>query len=253
MDAPLYTLFGGIGGAALTLVATWWKDRRKRKRVLFLDSVQAFKLPAVLTEIEGTQHPLMVSLGGIAYDNLARKTAKITNTGKEIIPACQLVVQYPKDTQVLSVSAETQPRDIQPTWAKRQSKEADEYEFIIPTLEPNDTFEASILYNGKGHLLSIIRGTENTLVTTEPVITNRLRSIERYMNVVALGSVIAIVMTALSVSRIGKETQRQWNETYSAAEKAHKDSLRKLEATVEELKRNAEKTKKEAETKQDQR
>lgn len=164
----LPTLIGGVGGSIITLVSGLLIARRGKKRIFFSKASQKFALPSVLTQIEGTQHPLKVSLGGEVFDHLTRSTFQVSNVGRVAVPACTLVVHFPSESRLLSAASSVAPLPTEVPHSHDQLDDAThQHTFSIPTLEAGDRVEVSMLFDGQEHTLSLLRGLDGVQVLQE--------------------------------------------------------------------------------------
>jgi hypothetical protein len=215
-SAPIWGLFGGIGGAALTFLLGRIVERRSQKRLLFKSEVQPFSLPRAFTT-KGANHALHVSWSGKNYESLERSTFTLANRGRTAIDPFDLVVQVPLETEVLETVLMVSPiiRDIE---SSKESK-ADCYQitFKIPELEPADSAEISMLYNGLAPLFASPRKASGVKIVNSSLEdhTEKMDARNRMMGDMGV-VIIAVLGLLISIVQVTKVNFKDKDATHEA-------------------------------------
>jgi hypothetical protein len=197
-----------VGGSALTIIWGLWANRGTRRKIIFKDDWQKFSLPDTLARGDGGAPLLRVTFGGIAYDNLSRKSYTVENSGKVAVPASTLVVQFPLETQVIHNYTVVNPVPNDVLVNGEQTEDRQQLTFSLPALEPGDEISISIFFNGKPPTYANLRNVDGVKLIRPSHPSARLEMIGFLIVGLAMGGSLIWIkfQEAAGVTKIEKDT-----------------------------------------------
>jgi len=144
-------LTGGLGGAALTLVANSWIRRRNRKVLNIEENIHKYSLN--FSSSNNMDEDIRITYNSKEYHNLLLYNIKLTNTGKKRIDQSRIILQFPESTDVIESKIKSFPIDIKKEYEITKSiiegTQRIEYHLLLEKMEANDKISLSFLVNSK--------------------------------------------------------------------------------------------------------